>query len=120
VIGAASRGVPDRHLQRMVVDEPNNVSPTELRAASVPPSATVEPARNGSVAPSRAAPRLGPVRRVLFFGKSMSRTRCSGAIVDALREHGVEVRWRNLVTLRRWFGTSAANRLARAEFRRYR
>jgi hypothetical protein len=64
--------------------------------------------------------RLGPVRRVLFFGKNMSRTRCSGALVDALREHGVEVRWRNLVTWRRWFGAATANRLARAEFRRYR
>lgn len=64
--------------------------------------------------------RLGPVRRVLFFGKSMSRTRCTGALVDALQRHGVEVRWRNLVTLRRWFGTQLANRLARAEFRRYR
>jgi hypothetical protein len=64
--------------------------------------------------------RLGPVRRVLFFGKSMSRTRCTGGLVDALERHGVEVRWRNLVTLRRWFGTRIANRLARAEFRRFR
>jgi hypothetical protein len=64
--------------------------------------------------------RLGPARRVLFFGKNMSRTRCSGALVESLREHGVEVRWRNLTTWRRWFGAAAANRLARAEFRRYR
>ncbi|MBL8729597.1 MAG: glycosyltransferase [Planctomycetes bacterium] len=64
--------------------------------------------------------RLGPARRVLFFGKNMSRTRCSGALVDGLREHGVEVRWRNLVTWRRWFGAAAAIRLARAEFRRFR
>jgi hypothetical protein len=60
------------------------------------------------------------VRRVLFFGKNMSRTRCTGALVDALREHGVEVRWRNLVTWRRWFGPDVAHRLARSEFRRYR
>jgi hypothetical protein len=66
------------------------------------------------------ADRTGPVRRVLFFGKSMSRTRCTGALVDALQQHGVEVRWRNMVTLRRWFGPSLANRIARAEFRRFR
>ena len=64
--------------------------------------------------------RTGPVRRVMFFGKSMSRTRCTGALVDALERHGVEVRWRNMVTLRRWFGQALANRLARAEFRRFR
>lgn len=63
--------------------------------------------------------RLGPARRVLFFGKNMSRTRCSGALVEGLREHGVEVRWRNLTTWRRWFGAATANRLARAEFRRF-
>ena len=49
----------------------------------------------------------------------MSRTRCTGGLVDALQRHGVEVRWRNLVTLRRWFGHGLANRLARAEFRRF-
>lgn len=65
------------------------------------------------------ASRLGPVRRVLFYGKSMSRTRCTGALVDALREHGAEVRWRNLTTWRRWFGANLANKMARAEFHRY-
>jgi hypothetical protein len=59
------------------------------------------------------------MRRVLFIGKSMSRTRCTGALVDALRRHGVEVRWRNLVTMRRWVGTQMAHRLARMEFRRF-
>jgi len=73
-----------------------------------------------AVSPQRLVDRLGPVRRVMFFGKSMSRTRCTGALVDALERHGVEVRWRNMVTLRRWFGRSLANRLARAEFRRFR
>lgn len=63
--------------------------------------------------------RLGPARRVLFYGKSMSRTRCTGALVESLRRHGVEVRWRNLVTWRRWFGTQVANKLARAEFHSY-
>jgi hypothetical protein len=72
-----------------------------------------------SVAPSQLLDRLGPVRRVLFFGKNMSRTRCTGALVDALERHGCEVRWRNLVTWRRWFGQKLANRMARAEFKRF-
>jgi len=57
-------------------------------------------------APPRLCSRLrtGEVRRVLFFGKSMARTRCSAALVAALREHGLAVRWRNLATLRRWTG----------------
>ena len=63
--------------------------------------------------------RLGPVRRALFVGKSMSRTRCTGALVDSLRRHGVDVRWRNLATMRRWFGTQFGNKLLRAEFRRF-
>ncbi len=63
--------------------------------------------------------RLGPVRRVLFLGKSMSRTRCTGALVDSLRRHGVEVRWRNRVKWRRWFGTQIANKLLAADFRSY-
>ena len=63
--------------------------------------------------------RLGPVRRVLFVGKSMSRTRCTGALVDSLRRHGVDVRWRNLATMRRWCGTQFGNKLLRAEFRRF-
>lgn len=67
-----------------------------------------------------ASDRLGAVRRVLFFGKNMSRTRCTGALVEALERHGCEVRWRNLVTMRRWFGQRMANRIARAEFRRFR
>ena len=57
---------------------------------------------------------------MLFFGKSMSRTRCTGALVESFRAHGVTVRWRNLATLRRWFGAGVAHRAARAEFRRFR
>lgn len=63
--------------------------------------------------------RLGAVRRVMFLGKNMSRTRCTGALVESLRRHGVEVRWRNLVTWRRWFGAQMANKLLRSEFRSY-
>lgn len=68
----------------------------------------------------RRSGRLGPVRRLLFYGKNMSRSRCTGALVDALRRSGVHVRWRNLVTWRRWFGADIANRLAAAEFQRFR
>ncbi|MFY9345280.1 MAG: glycosyltransferase [Planctomycetota bacterium] len=71
--------------------------------------------------PQRNRPfRAGPVKRVLFIGKNMSRTRCTGGLVDALQRHGVEVRWRNMVTLRRWFGGGNANRIARFEYRRFR
>lgn len=72
-----------------------------------------------AVPPRLKASRLGPVRRVLFYGKSMSRTRCTGALVEALREQGVEVRWRNLATWRRWFGSNLATKMARAEFQRF-
>jgi spore maturation protein CgeB len=69
-------------------------------------------------------PAAGPasgtdLRRVLFFGKSMSRTRCSGGLVDALREHGLEVRWRNMATMRRWLGQRLAQKFVRSEFRRW-
>lgn len=60
------------------------------------------------------------LRRVLFFGKNMARTRCSGALVESLRQHGLEVRWRNMATLRRWLGAEMAQKWVRAEFRRYR
>ncbi len=74
-----------------------------------------------SAAASAAGNPAGPdpIRRVLFFGKSMSRTRCTGALVDALREHGLHVRWRNMATLRRWLGRELSQQWARAEFRRY-
>ncbi|MCA8951704.1 MAG: glycosyltransferase family 1 protein [Planctomycetes bacterium] len=79
-----------------------------------------EPVGRSRRARTAGSSRLGPVERVLFYGKSMSRTRCTGALVDALREHGVQVRWRNLTTWRRWFGPNLAIKLARAEFQRYR
>ena len=60
------------------------------------------------------------VRRVLFYGKSMSRSCCTGALVDALREHGLQVRWRNIASWRRWLGRERSLSMARREFRRYR
>ncbi len=59
-------------------------------------------------------------RRILFFGKSMSRTRCTGGLVDALQSHGASVEWMNMATLRRWFGTKASFGLARRKFRKFR
>jgi len=69
------------------------------------------------------AHRLGgghPVRRVLFFGKNMSRTRCTGALVDALQQNGLEVKWLNLATIRRWRGVEGAHRRARKVFASFR
>ncbi len=45
-----------------------------------------------------------PIRpkRVLFFGKRKSRSVCTGALVDALRAQGLEVKWVNCSTLKRW------------------
>lgn len=70
--------------------------------------------------PEELRPAPSEIRRVLFFGKNMSRTRCTGALVDGLREHGLQVRWRNMATLRRWLGYEGSLRWARREFRRYR
>jgi hypothetical protein len=103
-------------------------TPLPSGSAGETPGATGERSGGGAAADGIAAPpgglarasnRLGRVQRVLFFGKSMSRSRCSRALIDALRRHGVDVRWRNLVTLRRWFGQGFANRYARAEFQRF-
>lgn len=110
-----SREHPEATVPSLGNDARDPTAPPPLGAASGEPDLVLP-----SLAPSRLRERLGPVRRVLFFGKSMSRSRCTGALVDALERHGVEVRWRNLVTLRRWFGTRLANRMAQAEFRRYR
>lgn len=66
-------------------------------------AANVEPSRKPAAAPK--APPLRAqrtVRRVLFFGKNMSRTRCTGALVDGLHGHGLSVRWQNFATVRRW------------------
>lgn len=58
-------------------------------------------------------------QRVLFFGKNMKRTRCTGALAEALSRHGLDVKWLNMATLRRWF-RPFANRLARGIANRYR
>ncbi|MGE3172736.1 MAG: glycosyltransferase [Planctomycetota bacterium] len=79
------------------------------------------PATEPLAPPVRGQTRIGgDVRRVLFYGKSMARSACSPALQSALREHGIEVRWRNLARWRRWFGRRGAEWLARREFARYR
>jgi hypothetical protein len=69
--------------------------------------------------PTRVRRRAEQPRRVLFFGKSKSRSRCTGGLVDALRRNGLEVRWRNLAKLGRWVGQKAARDLVRREFDRW-
>lgn len=59
------------------------------------------------------------VQKVMFFGKNMSRTRATFGLVEALRDHGKQVKWLNMATLRRWLGRRGALRHARAAFRRY-
>jgi hypothetical protein len=54
-----------------------------------------------------------PIRRVLFFGKSMSRSRATAGIVEALRGHGLVVRWVRPARLRRWLGVEGAMQRAR-------
>lgn len=54
-----------------------------------------------------------PPRRVMFFGKSMSRTRATAGLVEGLRFHGLEVRWLKLAKIRRWLGRAMTMRYAR-------
>src|SRR5690606_29535112 len=58
-------------------------------------------------------------KRVLFFGKSMSRSKATGGLVHALRQHGLVVRWLNLAKLRRWVGKRVGSRLAVDAFERF-
>ena len=62
--------------------------------------------------------RLRP-RRVLFFGKTKARTRCTAALVHGLRSQGLEVRWLNCSFLKRYFGEFGMKRIVRAVRRRF-
>lgn len=53
---------------------------------------------------SRVEGGLKP-KRVLFFGKRKSRTKCTGALVDALEQEGLHVISVNCSLLRRWIGS---------------
>ena len=56
-----------------------------MLAANPGPSRTASP---GPCAGAKPPPRPHrQVERVLFFGKNMSRTRCTGALVDGLQRH---------------------------------
>jgi hypothetical protein len=58
-------------------------------------------------------------KRVLFVGKNMSRSRCTGGLVDAITRHGLAVRWVNIATLRRWLGAERAIGWARRIWQRF-
>lgn len=67
------------------------------------------------------AARGAPLRpkKVLFFGKTKARTNCTGALVHALREAGLEVRWLNCSFLRRYFTRYGMRALVRLISRRF-
>ena len=65
-------------------------------------------------------PRCGHLRTAMFFGKNMSRSRCTGALVEALRRQGLQVRWHNMATSRRWLGRPRAEARVRRAWRRTR
>ncbi len=79
-------------------------------------------ALDATASEAQAAPLIRldrPPRRVLFFGKSMARTRSTGGLVEALERHGLDVRWLNMAKLRRWRGRNGAERHARRVFERH-
>ena len=90
-----------------------------MLAANPGPSGTTSPgACAGAKPPSRPHRQ---VERVLFFGKNMSRTRCTGALVDGLQRHGLSVKWQNYATIRRWLKKPGLARAwVRRTFRRFR
>ena len=65
-------------------------------------------------------PRCRSPRTAMFFGKNMSRSRCTGALVEALRHQGLQVRWHNMATSRRWLGRPRAESRVRRAWRRTR
>lgn len=82
----------------------------------------LEPGRAAMSSPTSLQLRVSrPVRRVLFFGKNMSRTRCTGALVDGLHGHGLRVRWQNYSTVRRWLSNpKLAHAWVRRTFEKFR
>ncbi len=69
--------------------------------------------------PTIIAPLPRTPRRVLFFGKSMSRTKATSGLVEALRGEGLEVCWINIAKQRRWLGRAMAWRRAEHRFERF-
>lgn len=102
---------------------PRRDSRAVTAGSAAPRAAPGEPGREPPLVPfalpTRIAPLANPPRRVMFFGKSKSRSRCTGALVDALRRNGLDVRWRNLSKIRRWFGRRGALARIRSEFERW-
>ena len=60
------------------------------------------------------------LRRVLFFGKSKSRSCCTGALVDALKKQGLKVHWVNCSLIKRWIGSWGMKATVRFLRKRYR
>ncbi|MEE9128314.1 MAG: glycosyltransferase [Planctomycetota bacterium] len=50
----------------------------------------------------------------------MSRSRCTRGLVEALEAHGLQVKWLNRATLRRWLGGRGADSWIRRAMNRYR
>ncbi|MBI5851337.1 MAG: glycosyltransferase family 1 protein [Planctomycetes bacterium] len=65
------------------------------------------------------APLSRPPRRVLFFGKSMSRTKATAGLVEALLGAGLDVRWVNVAKQRQWLGRTLALRRVTRIFERF-
>ncbi|MAE77261.1 MAG: hypothetical protein CMJ85_10380 [Planctomycetes bacterium] len=59
-------------------------------------------------------------RRVLFFGKKKSRSCCTGALVQSLRNQGLKVKWVNCSLLKRWIGAWGMRYVVRYLRKRYR
>ncbi|MEE2886107.1 MAG: glycosyltransferase [Planctomycetota bacterium] len=82
-------------------------------------------ARNGHVGTNGNAitgtKTWAPIRpkKVLFFGKTKARTRCTAALVDALEQNGVEVKWLNCSFLKRYFTKPGMRFLVRHICKRY-
>jgi hypothetical protein len=60
-----------------------------------------------------------PVRKAMFFGKSKSTSGTTRAIVQGLREQGVQVEWTNCALLRRWLGERWMRAWVRRKFERF-
>lgn len=58
-------------------------------------------------------------KRVLFFGRTKARTRCTAALVDALKQNDVDVKWLNCSFLKRYFTRLGMRFLARYLRKKY-
>lgn len=82
---------------------------------------SVDPGAVPGFGPTSLPANPDPIRpqRVLFFGKRKSRSCCTGALVDALRSHGLKVKWVNCSLLKRWIGSWGMQQVVRLLRRKY-